>query len=472
MKKVPVKVVKRKILADIITPVSIYLKIRDIYPNSLLLESSDYHSKENSYSFICMDPLAEFLVQHNKISTTLPGQETSHEDIVSGNEVVDGLRGFLSAFEVESGGEALLVDGIFGYASFDAVQYFEDISFQSSLPEKEDIPEVRYNFFRYVLAVNHLTNELLIFEHIVNGGDSEIDRVSTLLHNRNIATYGFATSGEESSNLSDDDFRAMVAKGKEHCYRGDVFQIVLSRQFIQDFTGDEFNVYRALRSINPSPYLFYFDYGSYKLFGSSPEAQIVVKGAKAYINPIAGTFKRTGNDREDQELARMLTEDEKENAEHVMLVDLARNDLSRSTRKVTVEEYREIQFYSHVIHMVSKVSGVLPEDANTIRILAESFPAGTLSGAPKYKAMELIDLYEKKRRGFYGGAIGFLRFNGDINHAIMIRSFLSRDHRLYYQAGAGVVSESTEEGELQEVNNKLAALKSAIEMAGNMNKFN
>jgi len=472
MKKVPVKVVKRKILADIITPVSIYLKVRDIYPNSLLLESSDYHSKENSYSFICMDPLAEFLVQHKKISTTLPGRETSHEDIVSGNEVVEGLRGFLSAFEVESGDEALLVDGIFGYASFDAVQYFEDIRFHSTLPEKEDIPEVRYNFFRFVLAVNHLTNELLLFEHLVNGEESEIDRVSTLLHNRNIATYGFATSGEEASNLNDDDFRAMVAKGKEHCYRGDVFQIVLSRQFFQDFTGDEFNVYRALRSINPSPYLFYFDYGSYKLFGSSPEAQLEVKGAKAYINPIAGTFRRTGNDREDQELARMLIEDEKENAEHVMLVDLARNDLSRSTRKVTVEEYREIQFYSHVIHMVSKVSGILPEDANTIRILAESFPAGTLSGAPKYKAMELIDLYEGKRRGFYGGAIGFLRFNGDIIHAIMIRSFLSRDHRLYYQAGAGVVSESTEEGELQEVNNKLAALKSAIEMAGNMNKFN
>jgi len=471
MKKVPVRVVRRKILADIITPVSIYLKIRDIYPNSLLLESSDYHSKENSYSFICMDPLAEFLVQHDEISTSLPGQETSHEAISSGN-VVEHLRDFLSAFELESGGEALLVDGIFGYASFDAVQYFEDIQFKSSIPEKEDIPELRYNFFRFVLAVNHLTNELLIFEHIVNGGESEIDRVSTLLHNRNIATYGFGTSGEESSNLSDDDFRAMVAKGKEHCFRGDVFQIVLSRQFFQDFTGDEFNVYRALRSINPSPYLFYFDYGSYKLFGSSPEAQIEVKGGKAYINPIAGTFRRSGNDREDQELARKLTEDEKENAEHVMLVDLARNDLSRSTQKVTVEEYREIQFYSHVIHMVSKVSGVLPENANTIRILAESFPAGTLSGAPKYKAMELIDHYEKKRRGFYGGAIGFLRFNGDINHAIMIRSFLSRDHRLYYQAGAGVVSESTEEGELQEVNNKLAALKSAIEMAGNMNKFN
>jgi anthranilate synthase component 1 len=269
--------------------------------------------------------------------------------------------------------------------------------------------------------------------------------------------------------MSDEDYRGMVAKGKEHCFRGDVFQIVLSRQFCQSFTGDEFNVYRALRSINPSPYLFYFDYGSYKLFGSSPEAQIEVKGGKAYINPIAGTFKRTGNDRDDQELAKRLAEDDKENAEHVMLVDLARNDLSRSTGKVTVEHYREIQFYSHVIHMVSRVSGILPEGANTIRIMAESFPAGTLSGAPKYRAMELIDRYEGKRRGYYGGTIGFIRFNGDINHAIMIRSFLSRDHVLYYQAGAGIVSESTEEGELQEVNNKLAALKSAIEKACQLN---
>lgn len=472
MKKIPVKVVTRKILADIITPVSIYLKVRDIYPNALLLESSDYHSKENSYSFICMDPIAEYLVHHNEIRVSLPGSEPSIRKAEPREEVVDSLLDFLSAFAVEDEGEELLADGIFGYSTFDAVQYFEDIRFQSNLSEKEDIPEIRYNFFRFVLAVNHLTNELLLFENIVNGGGSDIDRVRTLLHNRNIASYAFATSGAEASNLSDADFRAMVAKGKEHCFRGDVFQIVLSRQYFQDFTGDEFNVYRALRSINPSPYLFYFDYGSYKLFGSSPEAQIVVKDGKAYINPIAGTFRRTGNDREDQELAKKLAEDEKENAEHVMLVDLARNDLSRTTQKVVVEEYREIQFYSHVIHMVSKVSGKLNDDANTIRILAESFPAGTLSGAPKYRAMELIDTYETKRRGYYGGTIGFIRFNGDINHAIMIRSFLSRDHRLYYQAGAGIVSESTEEGELQEVNNKLAALKSAIEMAANMNKAN
>jgi anthranilate synthase component 1 len=472
MKKVPVRVEQRKILADIITPVSIYLKVRDIYPNSILLESSDYHSKENSFSFICMDPLAEFLVHNRVTKLSLPGQKTRVEQLTPERGVVERLDSFINAFEITNQGDNLMMDGVFGYSTYDAVQYFEDIGLQGTLPEKEDIPEIRYNFFRFVLAVNHLTNELVLFENVVNGGASEIDSVTSLLHNRNIATYNFETSGAESSNLSDEEYRLMVGKGKEHCYRGDVFQVVLSRQFSQQFTGDEFNVYRALRSINPSPYLFYFDYGSYKLFGSSPEAQIEVKGGKAYINPIAGTFRRTGNDREDQELARKLAEDEKENAEHVMLVDLARNDLSRTTDKVTVEDYREIQFYSHVIHMVSKVSGVLPADTNTIRIMAESFPAGTLSGAPKYKAMELIDKYEGKRRGYYGGTIGFIRFNGDINHAIMIRSFLSCDHTLFYQAGAGIVSESTQDGELEEVNNKLAALKSAIALARNMNRTN
>ena len=465
MERIPVRIESKKILADIITPVSIYLKVRDIYPNSLLLESSDYHSKENSFSFICMDPLAEFMIEDGIARIKLPGHEQVHVNVTRDNSVVDQLSAFISSFEVIEGTDEMKVDGVFGYTNYDAVEYFEDIRFQSPVHENEKIPEIRYNFFRFVLAINHLTNELLLFENIVNGGKSEIDRVTSLLHNRNIATYGFGVSGEESSNLTDEDYRRMVKRGKEHCYRGDVFQIVLSRQYCQSFTGDEFNVYRSLRSINPSPYLFYFDYGNYRLFGSSPEAQIEVKNGKAFINPIAGTFRRTGNDSEDQELAIKLAEDDKENAEHVMLVDLARNDLSRTTDSVTVEEYREIQFYSHVIHMVSKVSGILPDGANTIRIMAESFPAGTLSGAPKYKAMELIDRYEKKRRGFYGGTIGFIRFNGDINHAIMIRSFLSRDHVLYYQAGAGIVSESTEEGELQEVNNKLAALKSAIEMA-------
>ncbi len=465
MEKIHIEVQSRKILADIITPVSIYLKIRDIYPGSLLLESSDYHSRENSYSFICMDPLAEFRVDDGLIRMKWPGTEPELVRIGGENRVTDHLDRFISAFELTQGGGESVIDGLFGYCTYDAVQYFEDISFRSELPGSEKIPEMRYQFFRFILSVNHHTNELVLFENIVNGGPGEIERISALLRNRNIATYGFDVSGREHSNLTDEDYRRMVGLGKEHCLRGDVFQIVLSRQYYQPFTGDEFNVYRALRSINPSPYLFYFDYGNYRLFGSSPEAQIEVKKGKAYISPIAGTVRRSGKDSEDQELARQLAGDEKENAEHIMLVDLARNDLSRTTKKVTVEEFQEIQFYSHVIHMVSRVSGELPPGANSVRIMAESFPAGTLSGAPKYRAMELIDRYEGKRRGYYGGTLGFIRLNGDINHAIMIRSFLSRDHVLYYRAGAGIVSGSTDEGELQEVNNKLAALKSAIDMA-------
>lgn len=470
MIKTAIKTVSKTILADIITPVSIFLKIRDVFPNSLLLESSDYHSNENSWSFICLDPVADFEVRKDQLSVTLPGREKEVITLGKRTEVIPRLNEFIHSFESETPDQdpRLVIDGIFGYSSYDAVQYFEDITFHSGNEASEEIPEIKYGFYRYIIAINHLKNELQLIEHLVDGEDSNIGHIEELIQNRNIATYHFRTEGEEQTNMTDEEYMEIVDRGKEHCFRGDVFQIVLSRQFSQGYRGDDFNVYRALRSINPSPYLFYFDYGSFRLFGSSPETQIEVTGGKAYINPIAGTFRRTGNDDEDRELARKLADDDKENAEHIMLVDLARNDLSRTTSKVTVEKYREIQFYSHVIHMVSKVSGVLKPDANTVEIMAESFPAGTLSGAPKYKAMELIDKYEGKRRGFYGGTIGNIRLNGDINHAIMIRSFMSKNNTLYYQAGAGVVSESKRESELKEVGNKLAALKSAIGMASKM----
>jgi anthranilate synthase component I len=468
MEKVNIRTVSKTILADIITPVSIYLKVRDIFPNSLLLESSDYHSNQNSWSFLCLDPIADFEVRQETLFLQMPGQERQAEQLKKRSDVIEKLDAFVHAFQSENNAPELVIDGVFGYSSFDAVQYFEDIRFHSVTEEDEVIPEMKYGFYKYIIAINHLKNELQLIENLVDGEESSIDYIEDLIQNRNIAAYHFRTSGEEGTNMTDEQYMEIVDRGKEHCFRGDVFQIVLSRQFSQGFRGDDFNVYRALRSINPSPYLFYFDYGSFRLFGSSPETQIEVSGGKAYINPIAGTFRRTGNDEEDRELAKKLSADEKENAEHIMLVDLARNDLSRTTSKVTVEKYREIQFYSHVIHMVSKVSGVLQPDANTVKIMAESFPAGTLSGAPKYKAMELIDHYEGKLRGFYGGTIGNIRLNGDINHAIMIRSFMSKNNTLYYQAGAGIVSESNRESELKEVGNKLAALKSAIEMAQTM----
>lgn len=466
--KIKIRTISKKILADIITPVSVYLKIRDMYPNSLLLESSDYHSTQNSYSFLCLDPLADFEVAADQLSISLPGMDVVQVKIKDRLSVVDRLNDFIGSFEVTEAPSDLVIDGVFGYSSYDAVQYFEDIELKAATDKEVAIPEIKYGFYRYILAINHLKNELQLIENLLIGEKSKMDHIEDLIQNRNIATYHFKTEGDEGCNMTDTQYMDIVEKGKEHCFRGDVFQIVLSRKYDQHYKGDEFNVYRALRSINPSPYLFYFDYGSYRLFGSSPETQIEVKGGKAYINPIAGTFRRTGEDDKDQELARRLSEDEKENAEHIMLVDLARNDLSRTTSKVTVERYREIQFYSHVIHMVSKVSGVLPENSNTVKIMAESFPAGTLSGAPKYKAMELIDKYEGQRRGYYGGTIGNIRFNGDINHAIMIRSFMSKNNVLYYQAGAGIVSESDKHSELKEVGNKLAALKSAIEMAGSL----
>jgi anthranilate synthase component 1 len=377
------------------------------------------------------------------------------------------LGEYLKSFEADTNTFKFINNGLFGYISYDAVQYFEDIDFSTNKKDEFEIPDILYQVYRHVIAIDHFKNELYLFEHNLAGQqtESKLNEIADLLKNNNFPRYTFEVEDEEKSNISDEAYVDMVTQGKKHCFRGDVFQIVLSRRFESAFKGDEFNVYRTLRSINPSPYLFYFDYGHFKIFGSSPEAQIVIKDDEAVIYPIAGTFRRTGNDEADAELARKLSNDPKENSEHVMLVDLARNDLSRNGSEVEVETFKEVQFYSHVIHLVSKVLGKLEEGTSTVQIVADTFPAGTLSGAPKHKAMKLIDKYENTRRGYYGGAIGFLGFQGDFNHAIMIRSFLSHGHKLYYQAGAGVVAKSVEENELQEVNNKLAALRNAIEEA-------
>jgi len=465
MKKFRIKTNTRQLLSDIITPVSIYLKIRDKFPNAILLESSDYRVSENSFSFICLEPVATFEIENNIVREHYPDNTSRSSEVTSSTNIPEKLNVFINSFEVEDNGIPVKINGLFGYAAYDAVKYFETIELRSPVKDDQYIPELKYSFYKYIIAVNHFKNELFIIENLFGKETSDIDRIESLLYNRNFATYNFKPEEEEQSNITDSEYMEMVKKGKEHCYRGDVFQIVLSRQYSQKFLGDDFNVYRALRSINPSPYLYYFDYGNYRIFGSSPESQLVIKDRKAYINPIAGTFRRTGNDEKDRELAEKLAYDPKENSEHVMLVDLARNDLSRNTSNVKVEIYREVQYYSHVLHLVSKVSGELKKDANSINIMADTFPAGTLSGAPKYRAMELIDNYENQGRGYYGGCIGYIGFNGDFNQAIMIRSFLSKNNVLYYQAGAGIVSQSVEENELNEVNNKLMALKNAITMA-------
>lgn len=463
------KPVVRKILADTVTPVSIYLRLRTLYPKSILLESSDYHGNENAYSFICFNPVASFVVNNGEVTKELPGVKTEKFNLSKKRLLDNELDLFFKTFNVASEEIELPASGLFGYVNFDAIQHFENIKFSAEKKEEYQIPEVNYSFYKYVVAIDHHKNIIHIVENLLEGETSQMDYIHHLLVNLNFSTAKFEPTGEETSNITDEQYKQMVSKGKEHCYRGDVFQIVLSRQFKQNFQGDDFNVYRSLRSINPSPYLFYFDFGEYRIFGSSPEAQIRINNNKAFIHPIAGTFKRTGNDEQDRALAEKLSKDPKENAEHVMLVDLARNDLSRNADKVKVETYREVQFYSHVIHLVSQVSGEITDNTNLIKVLGETFPAGTLSGAPKYKAMELIDEYENQNRGYYGGCIGYLGFDRTLNHAIMIRSFLSKNNKLFYQAGAGIVAGSQEESELQEVNNKLAALKKAIEMAKEIN---
>lgn len=453
----------QSVLADTITPVSVYLKIRDKFPNSILLESSDYHASDNSFSYICFNPIASFIVENNQITIQFPDGSIENRIIDETVSVPNEITQFMQKFEVSGPNLKFAYNGLFGFTSYDAVRYFEKITINTKVNSLA-IPEMYYAIYQNVIAINHFKNEAYIFCHSLDKS-SNIGEIEQLLQVKNFASFSFSKVGETISNLTDDTFKEYVALAKKHCHRGDVFQLVLSRRFSQSFKGDEFNVYRALRNINPSPYLFYFDYGDFKLFGSSPEAHLIVKNGEAEIHPIAGTFKRTGNDENDALQAKKLAEDVKENSEHVMLVDLARNDLSRNCNQVKIEKYKEIQFFSHVIHLVSKVIGKLKPEAKTMDLVASTFPAGTLTGAPKHKAMQLIDSIENTNRSFYGGAIGFIDFNGNFNHAILIRTFLSKNHQLHYQAGAGIVESSSEENEMQEVYNKLNALTKALEMA-------
>ncbi|MCD8165552.1 MAG: anthranilate synthase component I family protein [Bacteroides sp.] len=453
----------RKVLGDLHTPVSVYLKVRDVYPQSALLESSDYHAGENSLSFIALCPLASVGINSGKCTSKFPDGTITIEDINENFTVGDAITRFLSAYSVT--GEDAGVCGLYGYTTFNAVKYFENIPVIESHDERNDAADMLYILYKYVIVFNHFKNELTLVELLKEGEENSLNQLESLIENRNFASYNFSVTGPVTSPLTDEEHKANVRRGISHCLRGDVFQIVLSRRFIQPFAGDDFKVYRALRSVNPSPYLFYFDFGGFRIFGSSPETHCKIENGRAYIDPIAGTTRRTGDTFKDRELTEALLADPKENAEHVMLVDLARNDLSRNCHDVKVEFYKEPQYYSHVIHLVSRVSGQLNEGANPIKAFIDTFPAGTLSGAPKVRAMQLISEIEPHNRGAYGGCIGFIGFNGELNQAITIRTFVSRNNELWFQAGGGIVAGSVEENELQEVNNKLGALKKAIDLA-------
>ena len=462
--KIKIQTRVKKMLSDTLTPVSLYLKVRDHYSDPVLLESNDFSSIQDCFSFVGLQSIGGITVKRGQIKRWYPDGTKEEQTVENVDSVPDAMYEFLQRFEVSGEAGFRNVNGLFGHTGFDGVQYFDTLEFDEE-KRKMDIPDIRYSLYRFVIAINHFQEELYLLENLLPGQESEMERLESLIQGQKFSTHTFHLSGEEQSNLTDQEFMDLVTAGKKHCQLGDVFQIVFSRQFSQDFAGDEFNVYRVLRSINPSPFLFYFDYGSYKIFGSSPEVQMLIKDGVATVNPIAGTYRRTGNDLEDAKNAQDLVNDPKENAEHIMLVDLARNDLGRHASNVRVKELKEIQFYSHVIHLVSKVQGDLDDGTNPIRVFGDTFPAGTLSGAPKYKAIELINHYENQNRSFYGGGLGFINFNGEMTQAIVIRSFLSKGNTLYYQAGAGVVNASVEEKELQEVNNKLGALTKALKEA-------
>ena len=451
----------RVLPADLQTPVGIYLKVRDLYPQSVLLESSDYHTTQNSFSFIGVEPIASFTLSGGHILRTYPDGTRDVRPVEDDTDVPAELSAYIRQFSAQDNPTG--INGFFGYTAYDAVRYFEKVKIRPAEGDFAHLPDIVQVLFRFVIVVNHFKNTLTIVENLLPSQTSRMDELKAVLDNQNVAQYPFQAAGAVESSVSDEQYMEMVRRGIRHTLRGDVFQIVPSRRFSRAFYGDEFNVYRALRSINPSPYLFYFDFGSMRIFGSSPETHLRVSGDRAYIDPIAGTFRRTGNDEADRALADRLLSDEKENAEHVMLVDLARNDLGRNCTDVRVEFFRQVQFYSHVIHMVSRVSAHVPEGTDPIRLLADTFPAGTLSGAPKVRAIQLIDEMEPHPRGLYGGCIGYIGLDGSLNQAITIRSFLSLGQRLYCQGGAGIVAHSDPRSELSEVNNKLGALMAAVD---------
>ena len=453
----------KTLLADLYTPVGVYMRLRDLYPQSALMESSDYHDANNSRSFIGINPIASVAIGHGKATITFPDGKTEHHDITKDYQADQAIHTLIDSIKVK--GEHANFCGLYGYTSFNAVRYFENIDVKDETQEKNDAPDLLYILYKVVIVFDHFNSQLTM---ITLGEAQELDEIMRQMNKSNIQTYGFHPVGEVSSTLTDEEHKANIRRGIQHCLRGDVFQIVLSRRFIQKYEGDDFKLYRALRSINPSPYLFYFDFGGFRIFGSSPETHCRIEKGKAYIDPIAGTTKRTGDAEADRQGAEYLRNDPKENAEHVMLVDLARNDLSRNCHNVKVDFYKDLQYYSHVIHLVSRVSGELDEHADPIKSFIDTFPAGTLSGAPKVRAMQLISEYEPHNRGAYGGCIGYIGLDGSLNQAITIRTFVSRNGELWFQAGGGIVAKSNEEYELQEVNNKLGALRRAILMAEKM----
>ena len=448
-----------KTLSDTNTPVELYLKLRDKFQNAFLLESSDHTTIENSYSYLCLQPLASFVVNRETTFIKYPdGSATSLA--TSGNSVSSSLQNFIASFKTEETDLRFITNGIFGYTSYDAIPLFHNVAFKAG---NADLPLMQYHLFRFLIVFNHFNNELYLLEHIQEGETSGMEPIKDIIAHRAVTQYPFACEDNEVSSFTDGAFLETIQKGIDHCDSGLLSGVNLSRKFTKKFTGDEFNVYRALRSVNPSGYLFYFDYGSFKIFGSSPEAQLVIKDGTAVVKPIAATMStiRNQNDANPDTQAALTSQYDA----HVAIVMRLKDALDKHSIKTTILKLMAPEHRSHATNLLSEISAVLVADYNLMEVFASVFPSGMISGIPKMAALEFIEENEPINRGFYGGAVGIIGFDQSYNHAVFNRSFVSADNQLAFQAGCFISSEASAADKLQEVNDKLVVLQTSIALA-------
>ncbi len=468
--------VHRRLGADLLTPVSAFFQLRQEATSPFLLESVEGGEKMARYSFLGRNPY---------LTVTAHGRETRLEfadqnvaDSTVQQDIFTVLADLMSRYtEICPPGLPRLTGGAVGYFSYDCIRLIERLP--NAPTDDLSVPDAIWCFYDTIAAFDHVKHQLVLMasafirpeeneRSVYDAAMAKLDALeATFSRSISLGSDPVQLVGSVESNVSPENFEASVRRAKDFIHEGDIFQVVLSQRFASQFSGDPFNLYRALRQVNPSPYLFYLDFDSFKLVGSSPEVLVRVENGRAELLPIAGTRPRSEDPVIDRELEAELLNDPKERSEHLMLVDLGRNDLGRISKygTVNVEKYAFIERYSHVMHIVSAISGELNESENALDVFKACFPAGTVSGAPKVRAMEIIDELETSRRGVYAGAVGYLDFRGNMDTCITIRTMLVKDDRVFIQAGAGIVADSDPSAEYEETRNKAKALHRAMNVA-------
>lgn len=460
-------------MADILTPVSLFMNIREgaIYP--FLLESVEGGEQLARYSFIGRNPYQVLTFDGAQTSLT----KNKNSELIDDN-YFDVLKQLTTAYsEPVIPDLPKLTGGAVGFSSYDT---FRLVEYLPNIPSDDlNLPDAVWSFYDEIYAFDHVRHQVVLIKTVFIEEDSELDalyedaikaveQMETVASNIKSEKRLFKIHPESlSSNMDESYFNNMVQKGKEYIFEGDIFQVVLSQRFDANMEGDAFMLYRALRMVNPSPYLLFLDFDVFQIVGSSPEVLVSVQDRTVKVLPIAGTRPRGKTHAADLAFEKELLADPKELAEHVMLVDLGRNDLSRVCKAGTVKVIRNhtIERYSHVMHIVSEIEGSLKESYTSVDALMQCFPAGTVSGAPKIRAMELIDEFEPTKRGIYAGAVGYFDFSGNMDTCIAIRTIVVTDNKVYIQAGAGIVADSDPHKEFEETQNKAKALIQALSIA-------